>query len=61
MPHSLLFPVSSHSKLNFQPLSQDDIFEWHFVIRGPPDTEFEVRGALLSQHEPLFCVAVVQG
>ena len=22
---------------------QDNIFEWHFVIRGPPDTEFEVR------------------
>lgn len=21
---------------------QDDIFEWHFVVRGPPDTEFEV-------------------
>lgn len=23
-------------------LLQDDIFEWHFVVRGPPDTEFEV-------------------
>jgi len=22
---------------------QDNIFEWHFAIRGPPDTEFEVR------------------
>lgn len=22
---------------------QSDIFEWHFVIRGPRDTEFEVR------------------
>lgn len=22
---------------------QSDIFEWHFVIRGPPETEFEVR------------------
>lgn len=21
---------------------QDNIFEWHFAIRGPPDTEFEV-------------------
>ncbi|WIA18651.1 hypothetical protein OEZ85_003356 [Tetradesmus obliquus] len=20
---------------------EDDIFEWHFVVRGPPDTEFE--------------------
>lgn len=20
---------------------QDDLFEWHFTIRGPPDTEFE--------------------
>lgn len=26
-----------HAKL------QDNIFEWHFAIRGPPDTEFEVR------------------
>ena len=24
---------------------QDNIFEWHFVIRGPPDTEFEVRSS----------------
>jgi hypothetical protein len=24
---------------------QDDIFEWHFVVRGPPDTEFEVGGS----------------
>lgn len=24
---------------------QDDLFEWHFVVPGPPDTEFEVRGA----------------
>lgn len=23
-------------------LTQEDIFQWHFVIRGPPDTEFEV-------------------
>ena len=22
---------------------QDNIFEWHFAIRGPPDTEFEVN------------------
>lgn len=22
---------------------QNDIFEWHFVIRGPADSEFEVR------------------
>lgn len=21
---------------------QDNIFEWHFAVRGPPDTEFEV-------------------
>lgn len=21
---------------------QDNIFEWHFAIRGPPETEFEV-------------------
>ena len=28
---------------------QDNIFEWHFVIRGPPDTEFEVR---LPQRNP---------
>lgn len=21
---------------------QDDIFEWHFVMRGAPDSEFEV-------------------
>lgn len=24
---------------------QDNIFEWHFVIRGAWDSEFEVRGA----------------
>ncbi|PNH00169.1 Ubiquitin-conjugating enzyme E2 32, partial [Tetrabaena socialis] len=24
---------------------ETDIFEWHFVIRGPRDTEFEVRAA----------------
>ena len=22
---------------------QSNIFEWHFAIRGPPDTEFEVN------------------
>jgi hypothetical protein len=27
---------------------QDDIFEWHFVVRGPSDTEFEVRGLCMS-------------
>lgn len=21
---------------------EDNLFEWHFTIRGPPDTEFEV-------------------
>ena len=21
----------------------DDIFQWLFAVRGPPDTEFEVR------------------
>lgn len=25
-------------------MSQDNIFEWHFVVRGAADTEFEVRG-----------------
>lgn len=20
---------------------QDNLFEWHFTVRGPPDTEFE--------------------
>lgn len=24
---------------------QNDIFEWHFVIRGPKDSEFEVSDA----------------
>ena len=27
---------------------QDNIFEWHFAIRGPPDTEFEVPNHLLA-------------
>ena len=26
-------------------LSQDNIFEWHFVVRGATETEFEVRRA----------------
>lgn len=26
---------------------QSDIFEWHFIIRGPRDTEFEVRGSMV--------------
>ena len=29
---------------------QDNIFEWHFAIRGPPDSEFEV------QHTCSWCV-----
>ena len=24
-------------------VTQDNIFEWHFAVRGPPDTEFQVR------------------
>lgn len=24
---------------------EDDIFEWHFIIAGPRDTDFEVRQA----------------
>jgi hypothetical protein len=27
-------------------MSQDNIFEWHFVVRGAADTEFEVRDRL---------------
>ncbi len=27
------------------PPLQDNIFEWHFVLRGPRDTEFEARPA----------------
>lgn len=30
---------------------QDNIFEWHFAVRGPPDTEFQVRERLLC-HAP---------
>ena len=26
--------------------AQDNIFEWHFVVRGAADSEFEVRGLL---------------
>ena len=24
-----------------QPIDDDNLFEWHFTVRGPPDTEFE--------------------
>lgn len=30
----------------------EDIFQWLFAVRGPPDTEFEVRK---TQPKPLFC------
>jgi hypothetical protein len=33
--------------------AQEDIFEWHFVIRGPPDTEFEVRA-----RQQCYCMMV---
>lgn len=25
----------------YLPFLKDDIFEWHFTVRGPPDSEFE--------------------
>lgn len=36
-PHSAALPRPA-------PPAQDNIFEWHFVIRGACDSEFEVRG-----------------
>lgn len=33
---------------------EDDIFEWHFTLRGPPDTEFEggqYHGRILLEPE----------
>ena len=32
--------------------AQDNIFEWHFAVRGPPDTEFEVRLAFSAASLP---------
>lgn len=29
--------------ISYRHAVQTDIFEWHFVMRGPADSEFEVR------------------
>ena len=38
------------------PCAQDNIFEWHFAIRGAWDTEFEVRPRLWSAR-PSACTS----
>jgi len=42
-------------------LSQDNIFEWHFVIRGAWDSEFEVGGARRGGVLASFRVVVQAG
>jgi hypothetical protein len=27
---------------------EDNLFEWHFTVRGPESTDFEVRGRILT-------------
>lgn len=36
------FAVSALIQTTFVFYCQDNIFEWHFAVRGPPDTEFQV-------------------
>ena len=36
------FAVSALIQATFVFYCQDNIFEWHFAVRGPPDTEFQV-------------------
>ena len=36
--------------ISIQKLYQDNLFEWHFTVRGPGDTEFE-EGRLVSKEE----------
>ena len=46
-PPVLLCPLSRATYLvqcPHQLVVQDNIFEWHFAIRGPPDSEFQVCG-----------------
>lgn len=37
------------------PWPQEDIFEWHFAIRGAWDSEFEVRAGEASE-QPAGCL-----
>ena len=39
--------------------AQDNLFEWHFVVRGPLDTEFEVCHCALPSRScaSVLCVA----
>lgn len=41
--------------IHSEPL-EDNIFEWHFAIRGPPETDFEVRSAF-----PVLRAGQIQG
>ena len=47
-PPALVSPLSRaiHTvQCLHQLVVQDNIFEWHFAVRGPPDSEFQVCGA----------------
>lgn len=41
--HSIAWACNSPFPNICNCFAQDNIFEWHFVVRGAADTEFEVR------------------
>lgn len=32
---------------------EDNLFEWHFTVRGPEDTDFQVIKVMLTSYSPL--------
>ena len=35
---------------------EDNLFEWHFTVRGPEDTDFQVIKVMLTSYSPfLYC------